>query len=254
MLHFTDSGSGRVILMLHGNLSSCRWWERLVPLLGPGWRAICPDFRGYGKSESAPQGYNAEAMAEDVLSLVERLGHDEYLVAGHSMGGAVALLMALKSPLQVRGLALFDPVPASGVKLPEGTLAMMQQMRSDRAILRDSLASIASAAARDEYFESLVDDAARSGQHAWRDVPMSFAQFDITVRLDEIVCPVLCVMGEDDVVIAADGVAAMCRRLKHCEQIVLEGVGHCPQIEAPEECAAALKQFLSRIPAENAIA
>lgn len=117
--------------MLHGNLSSCRWWERLAPLLPHGWRAICPDFRGYGRSESAPQGYNAEAMAEDVLALVDELRVEEYVVAGHSMGGAVALLMALQCPPRVLALGLFDPVPASGVKLAESTLAMMQQMRAD---------------------------------------------------------------------------------------------------------------------------
>jgi pimeloyl-ACP methyl ester carboxylesterase len=254
MLHFTDWGSGRVILMLHGNLSTCRWWERLAPLLPQGWRAICPDFRGYGRSESAPQGYNAEAMAEDVLALVDELGVEEYVVAGHSMGGAVALLMALQCPPRVLALGLFDPVPASGVKLAEGTLAMMQQMRADRAMLRSSLAWIASAAPRDDYFESLVEDAGRSGEQAWRDVPVSFAQFDITGRLDQITCPVLCVMGEDDGVIPAGGVAAMCSRLKHCEQIMLEGVGHCPQTEAPLACAAALERFLSRLPAEHAIA
>lgn len=121
-------------------------------------------------------------------------------------------------------------------------------------MLRSSLAWIASAAPHDDYFESLVEDAEQSGEQAWRDVPVSFAQFDVTGRLDQITCPVLCVMGEDDGVIPADGGAAMCRRLKHCEQIMLECVGHCPQIEAPLACAAALERFLSRLPAEHAIA
>jgi pimeloyl-ACP methyl ester carboxylesterase len=246
-LFCVDSGprDGRPVVMLHGNLSSSRWWERLAPLLGSDLRLILPDLRGYGRSPAAPPGYDAQQMAADVRRVMEERGIERAVLVGHSMGGAVAMLLAAGMGERAEALALIDPVPACGLALPPETLAMMEAMRTDRASLAAALGAIAHSAPRDAYFDALVEEAAHSDPQAWREIPVSFTDFDIVARLPRILCPVLCIMGGEDTIIPARDVDAMCRQFSHCEQVTLPGVGHCPQIEAPSACAEALRRLLA---------
>ena len=110
-LYFQTCGRGRPLLLLHGLGSSGRDWEYQVPALKRAHRLVIPDLRGHGASERAG-AYTVHQFARDAWALVDQLGCDEVDVLGHSMGGAVAMQMALDRPGAIGKLVLSNTLPS----------------------------------------------------------------------------------------------------------------------------------------------
>jgi pimeloyl-ACP methyl ester carboxylesterase len=105
--------SGTPLVLLHGG--SARWqsFEAILADLAPLWHIYAPDFRGHGKSTWVPGSYHLQDYTEDIIILLrQRLIEPAYLF-GHSLGGMVALLVAVQYPEGVRAVAVGD-APLSG--------------------------------------------------------------------------------------------------------------------------------------------
>ena len=111
-LRFREWGrpDGAVVLMLHGLGSDGDTWRRVGPVLGEHFRVIAPDARGHADSEW-PEDYSVELMRDDVVGLLDALGVLGAVVIGHSMGAAVAFLLAASRPETVRLLVLEEMPP-----------------------------------------------------------------------------------------------------------------------------------------------
>lgn len=99
------------VLALHGWLDNAATFDALAPRL-PGLRLLAPDLSGHGLSDHRPPGshYYIWSFVEEVLALADRLGLQRFAVLGHSMGGAIGLLLAAVAPERVSRLALLDSV------------------------------------------------------------------------------------------------------------------------------------------------
>ena len=112
-------GRGPAVLLLHGHPRTSATWHRVAPMLvDQGFRVVCPDLRGYGRSRGpAPTadhvGYSKRAVADDMAAVMRHLGHDRFAVAGHDRGGPVALRLVLDHPDQVSRAAFLDCLPIS---------------------------------------------------------------------------------------------------------------------------------------------
>jgi haloacetate dehalogenase len=112
-------GDGPPVMLLHGHPRTSATWHKVAPLLvGAGYTVVCPDLRGYGRSvgpEPAPDHstHSKRAVATDLGNVMRILGHDQFNLAGHDRGGAVALRLALDQPNRVRCLAALDCIPIS---------------------------------------------------------------------------------------------------------------------------------------------
>jgi pimeloyl-ACP methyl ester carboxylesterase len=110
-IHYEDEGSGPEVLLIHGHTFDRRVWDPVAPaLLGAGFRVIRPDLRGHGLSERPDSGYHPSHHAADMAAVLGDGGVGGALVVGYSVGGAIALEMALTLPALVRGLVLLSPV------------------------------------------------------------------------------------------------------------------------------------------------
>jgi pimeloyl-ACP methyl ester carboxylesterase len=111
-----EAGVGDALLLVHGNLSNGAVWREQLALLPPGIRGIAPDLRGFGRSEAAPidATRGVRDFADDLVALLDALDLDAVHVAGHSLGGGVALQLALDHPERVRSLALVAPISPHG--------------------------------------------------------------------------------------------------------------------------------------------
>lgn len=107
-LHYLVRGQGEPLLLIHGLGSSGADWAFQVPALESRFRLIVPDLRGSGHSAHAPGRYTIAGFAEDLWALLDRLDVPVANVAGFSLGGAVALEMALQRPAAVTRLALIN--------------------------------------------------------------------------------------------------------------------------------------------------
>jgi len=115
-LHVRTAGRGPAVLLLHGYPQTHAMWHRVAPRLAERFTVVVPDLRGYGDSDK-PAGdaehhaYSKRVMAAEQVSLMRRLGHERFAVAGHDRGGRVAYRMALDHPGRVSLLAVLDIVP-----------------------------------------------------------------------------------------------------------------------------------------------
>ncbi|MGH7265976.1 MAG: alpha/beta fold hydrolase, partial [Candidatus Rokuibacteriota bacterium] len=105
---YTVEGAGPPVLLIHGVGARLDNWEGVVAALGGRFRTVRYDLRGHGASSRAPGPYSIELLSADALALLDHLGIGRCQVAGHSLGGMVALRLAIDAPERVDRLALLS--------------------------------------------------------------------------------------------------------------------------------------------------
>ncbi len=106
-IFFTDEGTGKVIVLIHGFTESSLIWKSFATKLTKKYRVITIDLPGHGKSESIGTIHTMEMMADVVFALLKSLKIGKCLMIGHSMGGYVTLAFAEKYPEKLKGFSLF---------------------------------------------------------------------------------------------------------------------------------------------------
>lgn len=110
-IHFTDEGQGRPVVLLHGHTLDGRVFGAVASdLLKEGLRIVRPDLRGHGRSSRPEAGYHWRDHAADVLAVMDKAGIDRAAVVGFSLGGGIALELAVTEPDRVSDLVLISPV------------------------------------------------------------------------------------------------------------------------------------------------
>lgn len=110
-LFYLVEGYGKVVLLLHSWTCDMHDWSFQIPMLVThGFTTITMDTRGHGRSTlPTNQDYSMNALAGDAVALLDHLGIDEAVIAGHSTGAVVASAIAMNRPDIIRGLILIDP-------------------------------------------------------------------------------------------------------------------------------------------------
>lgn len=115
-IHGRVGGAGPALLLLHGYPQTHVMWHKIAPVLAERFRVVVADLRGYGASGNPPTTedhapYSKRAMAADMVSVMQQLGHDTFLVAAHDRGARVAHRLAADHPELVEKLAVLDIAP-----------------------------------------------------------------------------------------------------------------------------------------------
>lgn len=103
------SGGEVPLVLLHGITDNALTWTPVLERIDPRCRIVAPDLRGHGESDKPDDRYDAEAYADDVRHLIDTAFGKPALIAGHSLGGVVAVQVGATAPERVRGLFLEDP-------------------------------------------------------------------------------------------------------------------------------------------------
>jgi pimeloyl-ACP methyl ester carboxylesterase len=107
-VHYTSSGKGSVVVLLHGFLENSSMWNEITEVLSKKYRVICIDLLGHGKTESHGYIHTMEDQATMVKAVLNHLRLRKYVLVGHSMGGYVALGFANLYPNNTKGLCLLN--------------------------------------------------------------------------------------------------------------------------------------------------
>ena len=110
-LHYVEQGAGPVVVLLHGIPESWNAWTRYIPVLDrAGYRVVAADLRGYNMSDkpSAVNAYRGARLAEDVARLIQATGEGRASVLGHSWGGFVAWVFAMRYPELLERLIIMN--------------------------------------------------------------------------------------------------------------------------------------------------
>jgi pimeloyl-ACP methyl ester carboxylesterase len=127
-MHIAEAGQGPLVLLLHGFPESWySWRHQLVALAEAGFHAVAPDQRGYGQTggPDAVAGYSMLHLTGDVIALMDALGEDQAVLAGHDWGAPVAWDTALFRPDRIRGV-----IGLSVPYLPRGSAAPVAALRA----------------------------------------------------------------------------------------------------------------------------
>lgn len=255
MTAFTEAGRGPALVLLHGFSLNRTLWDPQVEALAGRYRVIAPDLPGLGETPPLP-GPEAEVtmarLAQTVLDLLDRLGVDRAAVAGHSMGGYVALALWAAAPQRVAGLGMV--CSQAGPDTPEGrqgrfALAEKVQQEGPEAVVGALAPKLFAPAVTPEsplYQAALamIRQAAPAGIRGA--LYAMAARPDMLPRLPEIRVPALLLTAAQDRLIPPERSEAMAVALPAAELVKLT-VGHMPTLEDPEGTARALAGWLERV-------
>lgn len=244
-LHYTDSGSAGkpVLLMVHGSGGSHRHWPQRLRE-SADMRALAVDLPGHGRSAGSGRR-EVDAYADIVAAFVERLGVRGVTLAGHSLGGAVTLALALRRPPWMAGMVLVGtgcrlrvlPAILDGLTAdPAATLRVMAPMMFGPGAAPELAAEILAA------LEGTPPEVIHGDLSACD-------RFDVTARLEEIDCPALVVSASEDRMTPVKYGEFLQRHIRGARLAVIGGAGHMMTLEAPEALARAILDFLKTLPA-----
>ncbi|HKU66455.1 MAG TPA: alpha/beta hydrolase [Candidatus Baltobacteraceae bacterium] len=247
-----SEGSGDPIVLIHGFPLTREVWDLQAAQLAAHARVIRPDLRGMGSS-SVPDGpYLMETLAGDIAAMLDALGIDRAAIAGHSLGGYVAMAFCRMYTERVTRLALV----CSKLAADTAQTAKWRDDLADRAEREDRIDTIVDAFVPRLFAPNLLEnrspliDRARTiarensvkGAAAMlRGMAQRVEAYDIA---EELGMPVLIVAGAADQGVSLTEAEGMRRAFPHAELRVLGRSGHLPMLEEPEALGEALATFL----------
>ncbi len=253
-LAYESTGNGDPVLLIHAGVTDRRSWRSLTERLAPDHRVVAYDQRGYGETTYTPEPWSPVA---DAVAVLDAAGIDRAAVVGCSMGGGVAIDLALEHPERVSRLALIAPSISGAPWLetyPEPVSTL--EKRLDAAEEADDLAEVN----RLEAWIWLDGPAAPEGRvgGAIRELFLDMNAHALANpepgeklrpapawdRLDRIAVPVLLLAGEYDLPDLLPVCQGAVERLPDARLVELPGVAHLPHLENDETCLAGITDFL----------
>jgi pimeloyl-ACP methyl ester carboxylesterase len=273
-VHHTHGGRGSPVLFIHGlGSSGYMEWRFNLEATADRHRVFAPDLPGFGRSEKPRARYGIPYFTRFIERYMEERGLGSAAVVGASLGGRIALELALESPRLVRKLVLVNAlglgrpnvhVSYGLVTIPRVGEALMNVARG--ALRWAPSQTIRRVAARyagsssdltrtmdDAYLDNLRELYAAEGYHnAYLATVRSLVtpkavfggQHDMTMRLNELKVPVQLIWGADDPLFPVAHAARAHSLIERSRLTVIEGAGHTPQAERPEEFNRVLHAFL----------
>ena len=252
-LHVLGSPTGVPLVCLHGFLGSAADWAPLAPRL-PGVRLVAPDLPGHGDATAVPRAaYLFEAAAEAVVATLDAAGIGRAALAGYSMGGRLALHLALAHPQRWTCLVLESASPG----LPDAAARRdRRSLDAERAeALRADLRRFVEAWYALPLFRTLTrTQRARLAERRAAGQPDTLAealvgmstgaQPDLWPRLAALAVPTVAMAGAEDEKFV--GIAErMARASPRVRALSVAGAGHNVHVERPEAWAAVVRAALA---------
>ncbi len=244
-------GDGPAVLFVHGYPLDRTIWRAQMDGL-EGYRRIAPDLRGMGQSDAPDLGYGMGIYADDLAALLDRLGVDEVVLCGLSMGGYVIFEFLRRWRHRVRAVILVDTrAEADGAEARRARDAAAASAReSGAAAIAEAMLPKLLAPATAERAPEIADRIRRmitttpvagitGALAAMRD------RHDSTGLLPTLVgLPALVIVGAEDALTPPDGARRMAAAIPGARLVVVPGAGHLPPVERPTETTAAILDFL----------
>lgn len=255
--HLRDEGSGPPLVLLHGTSSSLHTWEGWVAAMRDHRRIVRVDLPGFGLTGPARDAdYRAERYVRFVVALLDELELEQVDLAGNSLGGRIAAMVAAAHPSRVRKLILVDAAGLSGQSPPKvfrivrtPGLRMLARSFTPTWLMRNQLREVYGDDTRiDDALVSRYQDLTRraGNRQALIDRLNGPRDPDLDARLGAIRAPTLLQWGSEDSWIPLSFGERFQRGIPGSTLIRYEGAGHVPMEERPSETARDADTFLGR--------
>lgn len=248
--------NGHVVL-LHAFPLNSTLWRPQIERAPTGWRFAAPDLPGFGASV-LPAARSMEAMAREVLNVLDEQGIDQAVIGGMSMGGYVTLALYRLAPERFTGMVLADTrATADNDQQKEGRRKMIETVREQGAgaVAEEMLPKLLGETSRRErpgvaakvreMIEGNSRDAIAGALEAMMNRP------DSRPLLSQIAVPTLVVCGEEDVLTPPSDSGALHDAIPDSRLVQIPRAGHLSSIEDPEEFSSVLNAFLGELSASR---
>lgn len=225
-VRYYEAGSGPAVVLVHGAGASGKIWRKQFGPLSGRFHVIAPDLPGFGGSGFSPAITNVCGYSGFLLSFLDALKISAASFVGSSMGGWVSCCLSAARPDRVERLVLISP---GGLYLPEAPPMPIPRLL--------------------EYITSYYPEEGSAGltnalktiNSLWR---LSGFAPDVKELLPAIKAPTLVVWGDEDPVIPVKYSEVFASQIKGARLKIIEGAGHMPYLERPEETNAVILKFL----------
>ena len=238
-LRWLERGEGEPVVLLHGLMGHMHHWDDVLDGLGLGCRALAPTLPIF---DPAFEYTSVPALAAHVRRFMDAVGIERAVIGGNSLGGHVAVRLALAWPERVSGLVLtgssglFERTFTRGVPHRPGREFVRERMEEifyDRALVTPEwVAAVHRALSEPATALRLL----RFARAAKRD--------NVGGRLGEIAAPTLVVWGADDRITPPAVAERFLSRIPDCQLVFLRHCGHAPMMEQPHAFTAILRAWL----------
>lgn len=279
-VHYLDFGgpaNSPLIVAVHGLGGSAVNWSAIAPLLTRHCRLLAPDLAGHGLTDSAGRACDVQSNRALLHSFIGGVATGPVIVMGNSMGGMIALLEAGAAPEAVAGLILVDPAlpfqPArpdplvaavfalSAAPVLGPLIARQRRLMPVESMVASALALCCADASRvsPDIVAMHIDVARRRAVMAGNGKEFARAARSVIETagflrgqayrraVRQVGCPVLLIHGERDRLVPVSAARTAAKTHPEWTFVVMSGVGHVPQLEAPAEMASAVAAWLTGV-------
>jgi pimeloyl-ACP methyl ester carboxylesterase len=246
-----QTGEPTALVFLHYWGGSHRTFAPVIARLTRGFTVVSYDQRGWGESRELPGPYGLGQLADDALDVVRGLGIRRYVLVGHSMGGKVAQMVAARRPDGLSGLALVAPAPPRPVVDAQAAEALSHAYDSGETagFVLDNV--LTSRPLPPDLREQVLADSLAAATEARREWPLHGITEDITAAAKAIEVPVLVLAGEHDRVEPPASLEAnLLPYIPGARMTVIAGTGHLSPLEAPDQLANLIDEFVTSLGAD----
>ncbi|MEL6255469.1 MAG: alpha/beta hydrolase [Bacteroidota bacterium] len=254
-INYELSGKGKTLVLIHGGGVDLRMWDRQVDALEGEFQILRYDIRGHGKSTYED---NTPPDVEDLISLTNELGIENFHLAGLSLGGILATDFSLAYPNKVEKLILLSP-GLSGVQEQDATY--LQPLMEMVQALQDGNKEQAVETIVDMTFKGKREERVAGFEEEQDYLRETFANYMVSPssarpiqlinpaplnRLRDILCPSLIIEGMQDLDYMRNNVKILHDSLPNSSLLQLPNAGHMVNVEAEKEVNTAIRDFLSK--------
>jgi pimeloyl-ACP methyl ester carboxylesterase len=245
-LAYERLGNGEPLMLIHGFPLDHTSWNEVASLLENDFDLIQPDLRGFGQSTTVETPYTISDMADDLAGLLDHLGIMKIALAGHSMGGYIALAFAKKYPQRVSRLGLVSSqAAADSPDRKEGRYKTAADVaQKGVGIVAEAMTPKLSTDVRAQAFVHAVIEQQNPSAVIGALKAMAGRE-DLMAHLSSVTFPVVLIHGSEDVLIPIERAMEIKAVLPSAQFVELQGAGHMPMMEFASETAENLKLFMS---------
>jgi len=253
-LGYRKAGRGQPLVLLHGYVGDAfGTWSGELQTLADEFTVIAWDAPGFGTSSDPPESFSLADYADCLAAFMEALDLDRSHVCGLSFGGGLAIEFYRRHPRMVRSLVLVSAYAGWTGSLPPEVVEfrLSQALRLGdlpaEELIRELIPTLFSPSAPGELVDRFAAGMREFHPVGLRATARSFARADLRDVLPTIEVPTLLIYGGDDVRAPRAVAEGMHAAIPGSTLVVIEGVGHVPNVEAPEQFGSEVREFLSSV-------
>ncbi len=249
-IYYTRTGNGPALVLLHGFPESGTLWKRVVNELSPHATLIVPDMPGAGNSPLSGE-VSIDDMADFVKDVLDKEGIDKAIIAGHSMGGYIALAFAERHTARVAGISLVHSTPVGDdeeKKVMRQKSVELIRKGGKRVFVTQMIPNLFSddfKAKKPEVVEECIDEAMKMSENGMVNFYQALiGRKDRVSILKDAPYPLQWIIGHNDNIMPYKKILQHCYHSGTNFVALYENCGHMSMYEAPAKLTDDLKNFI----------